>query len=118
MTVRLPLRISTTCDALLVSLALLPATKKPQNACARPGAAASAAAATAPIPRHRIAVIALVIPVLLRPASRSLRLRLRLLLPPRRRLARDAEQRHRRAHLVLERDLPARRRRQPLGRRR
>src|ERR1044071_6824091 len=109
MTVRLPLRISTTCDALLVSLALLPATKKPQNACARPGAAA-----TAPIPRHRIAVIALVIPVLLRPASRSLRLRLRLLLPPRRRLARDAEQRHRRAHLVLERDLPARRRRQPL----
>src|SRR3954453_5071082 len=32
MTVRFPLRISTTWDALLVSFALLPATKKPQNA--------------------------------------------------------------------------------------
>src|SRR6266496_6853620 len=32
MTVRFPLRISTTCDALLVSFASLPATKKPQNA--------------------------------------------------------------------------------------
>ena len=53
MTVRLPLRISTTCDALLVSFALLPATKKPQNACARPDPAATVAAATAAIPRHR-----------------------------------------------------------------
>ena len=32
MTVRFPLRISTTCDALLVSFASPPATKNPQNA--------------------------------------------------------------------------------------
>ncbi len=38
MLVRLPLRSSTTCDALLVSLASFPATKKPQNALATDGA--------------------------------------------------------------------------------
>src|SRR5262245_19341789 len=37
MTVRLPLRMSTTCDALLTSLASAPDTKKPQNAAALSG---------------------------------------------------------------------------------
>src|SRR5437870_2095716 len=45
-TVRFPFRISATCEALLVSLAPLPATKKPQNACAA-GAGESAPSATA-----------------------------------------------------------------------
>src|SRR5262245_4194557 len=109
MTVRLPLRISTTCDALLVSFALLPATKKPQNACARPaGAAAMITAVIAPNPRLRIADMPS--PCLIVTVCWSLGF-----LPPLRRLARDAEQRHRRAHLRFERDLSARRRRQPFG---
>src|SRR3954463_13971980 len=53
MTVRLPLRISTTCEALLVSFASLPATKKPQNACARRGAAVATAPAIARTPNQR-----------------------------------------------------------------
>src|SRR5437764_2088812 len=46
MTVRFPLRISTTCDALLVSFASLPATKNPQNADAAEGASTPAARKT------------------------------------------------------------------------
>src|SRR4051812_43171424 len=46
MTVWLPLRISTTCDAWLVSLAFEPATKKPQNAPATDGASAPTIVAT------------------------------------------------------------------------
>src|SRR4051812_44727680 len=46
MTVRFPLRISTTCDALLDSFASLPATKKPQNAWAGRAGAATAAHTT------------------------------------------------------------------------
>ena len=50
MTVRLPLRISTTCDALLVSFASLPATKNPQNARAGRAGTAAYTPATASTP--------------------------------------------------------------------
>src|SRR5690242_19505842 len=42
MTVRLPLRISTTCDAVFLSLALAPETKKPQNPAAMDGRSSTA----------------------------------------------------------------------------
>src|SRR5688572_21932553 len=51
-TVRLPLRSSTTCEALLVSLAVPPATKKPQNA--RACVAAPSTRASAPPATHRL----------------------------------------------------------------
>src|SRR4051794_20879310 len=47
MTVRFPFRISTTCEALLVSFASLPATKKPQNAAAGRTGQTTRAATTA-----------------------------------------------------------------------
>jgi hypothetical protein len=50
MTVRFPLRIRITCDALLVSFASLPATKNPQNARAGRAGQAIQAIATANAP--------------------------------------------------------------------
>src|SRR5262249_30795183 len=100
MTVRFPFRMSTTCEALLVSFASLPATKKPQNAAASRAGARAAAPTSAPTTIDR---------------KQDIRTSLLFHPPPRRRLPRNLEQRHRRAHRRAERALPAGRVARPLG---